>query len=455
MKIKKVFIRKLFNKNFEILFNDDITFLYGKNGCGKTTILNIISAIISARLNELNTYDFEFLELVCENYQAEIKTVTVEKAAIIAGSAYKVTFGEVSCIIPLPDSYLRTRSSDEVMFLEEFEESEDRVKREEAATTVELANFTSLITKQFKPIYLPLSRKDSGITDRPFARRKPEFKEKNSLDSSVRHALELVKEFNALVTQLDNTILEQLKEEIVTKALNTLELTPSNLLSYDKYLAEVEQYLSETKNEENDNITGFSLPLEKELNELSNKIYSLSSSFTIKNSDQIDIKSPLEFANYVSSISQLRRVIEIITMIKKANVTRRNRRLPITKLIRVINLFLQDGDKEIFIEQKTRSLRFRTVGVQESNSILAMSSGEKQIVIFFVYVLLGLSQSEKSGTFIIDEPELSLHVEWQNKFVPSIMDVAQNNQLIFATHSPEIIGEMTYKCIEVRGVPVV
>ncbi len=59
---------------------------------------------------------------------------------------------------------------------------------------------------------------------------------------------------------------------------------------------------------------------------------------------------------------------------------------------------------------------------------------------------------KKTGIFIIDEPELSLHVEWQNKFIPNLLEVAGGTQLILATHSPEIIGDRTEKCVEVRGV---
>lgn len=75
-----------------------------------------------------------------------------------------------------------------------------------------------------------------------------------------------------------------------------------------------------------------------------------------------------------------------------------------------------------------------------------MSSGEKQIVTFFAYLIFGLESTNQS-IFIVDEPELSLHLKWQKQFVDSIIDVNSNVQLIFATHAPEMIGRHRDKAV--------
>lgn len=41
-----------------------------------------------------------------------------------------------------------------------------------------------------------------------------------------------------------------------------------------------------------------------------------------------------------------------------------------------------------------------------------LSSGEKQLLIIFSFLLFGLS-SDEHGIYIIDEPEASLHLAWQ------------------------------------------
>jgi predicted ATP-binding protein involved in virulence len=52
----------------------------------------------------------------------------------------------------------------------------------------------------------------------------------------------------------------------------------------------------------------------------------------------------------------------------------------------------------------------------------------------------------RSGVFVVDEPELSLHVSWQRKFVSAIRRANPAVQLILATHSPEIILGMEENC---------
>jgi predicted ATP-binding protein involved in virulence len=57
-----------------------------------------------------------------------------------------------------------------------------------------------------------------------------------------------------------------------------------------------------------------------------------------------------------------------------------------------------------------------------------------------------------SGIFIVDEPELSLHIDWQEKFVDAIRKANPNVQLILATHSPAIILDRDEACIDLaRG----
>lgn len=51
------------NYNYSVNFNKDITLLYGTNGCGKATILNIITSIITGSIYKLFSYKFESIIL--------------------------------------------------------------------------------------------------------------------------------------------------------------------------------------------------------------------------------------------------------------------------------------------------------------------------------------------------------------------------------------------------------
>lgn len=64
-----------------------------------------------------------------------------------------------------------------------------------------------------------------------------------------------------------------------------------------------------------------------------------------------------------------------------------------------------------------------------------LSSGEKQIVSLFAHIFL----SGAKGFFvIIDEPELSISVTWQKKFLTDLIGTGLCNALVAVTHSPFI-----------------
>jgi predicted ATP-binding protein involved in virulence len=76
--------------------------------------------------------------------------------------------------------------------------------------------------------------------------------------------------------------------------------------------------------------------------------------------------------------------------------------------------------------------------VPTSIPIRKLSSGEKQLLIFLSETLL---QEQEPYVFLADEPELSLHIEWQEDLVPSLLRINPNAQVIFATHSPDVVNK--------------
>jgi predicted ATPase len=76
-----------------------------------------------------------------------------------------------------------------------------------------------------------------------------------------------------------------------------------------------------------------------------------------------------------------------------------------------------------------------------------LSSGEKQLLILLSETLL---QREQPAIFIADEPELSLHVLWQEKLVGSLRALNPSAQIIAATHSPDIVGPLSDHAIDME-----
>jgi predicted ATPase len=65
-----------------------------------------------------------------------------------------------------------------------------------------------------------------------------------------------------------------------------------------------------------------------------------------------------------------------------------------------------------------------------------LSAGEKQMLSFICY-----NAFYQNSVVFIDEPELSLHVDWQRKLFPTLTSQGKANQFIIATHSPFIYSK--------------
>jgi len=80
---------------------------------------------------------------------------------------------------------------------------------------------------------------------------------------------------------------------------------------------------------------------------------------------------------------------------------------------------------------------------------MALSSGERQLVVILTHLAFN-PQARRANVLIIDEPELSLHLRWQELFVEAVTSAGPGVQLILATHSPSIIKGRIDRCVDVE-----
>lgn len=95
------------------------------------------------------------------------------------------------------------------------------------------------------------------------------------------------------------------------------------------------------------------------------------------------------------------------------------------------DLFTETGKKIVRTENE---IRFTQVG--ETLFPYNLSSGEKQILAILLTVLV---EDNLPYVLLMDEPEVSLHVEWQKRLIDLIMELNPNVQVILTTHSPAVI----------------
>ena len=95
------------------------------------------------------------------------------------------------------------------------------------------------------------------------------------------------------------------------------------------------------------------------------------------------------------------------------------------------DLFKETGKQIIRSENE---IRFSQLG--EVLRPYQLSSGEKQMLAILLTVLV---EDRKPYVLFMDEPEVSLHFEWQKRLIELILKLNPNVQLIVATHSPAVI----------------
>ncbi|MBR0274539.1 MAG: AAA family ATPase [Bacteroidaceae bacterium] len=86
------------------------------------------------------------------------------------------------------------------------------------------------------------------------------------------------------------------------------------------------------------------------------------------------------------------------------------------------------------IDRTSNELFFNHLGERLTPYVL--SSGEKQMLII---LLTALVENREPYVLLMDEPEISLHIEWQQRLLELITDLNPNAQIILTTHSPAVI----------------
>ncbi|MCR9931853.1 AAA family ATPase, partial [Vibrio antiquarius] len=100
----------------------------------------------------------------------------------------------------------------------------------------------------------------------------------------------------------------------------------------------------------------------------------------------------------------------------------------------VINDFLSENKAFTYDDDGT----FRFTHSNRAVPMEHLSSGEKHLIAILGYLC---TSNNDSSVFIADEPEISLHLEWQRKILPAVKILSPNTQVIVATHSPSIISD--------------
>ena len=95
------------------------------------------------------------------------------------------------------------------------------------------------------------------------------------------------------------------------------------------------------------------------------------------------------------------------------------------------DLFKETGKRIVRTENE---IRFTQIG--ELLTPYQLSSGEKQMLVILLTVLV---EDELPHVLFMDEPEVSLHIEWQKQLIDLVVELNPHVQIIMTTHSPALI----------------
>lgn len=452
--IKKVEIKGMNGyRDIDISFNNNISFLVGINGSGKTTVLNIISSILLGKFEILNDFIFDYTVINLIDLKGKNVKVKVSKAG---DSAYEVEWNGKRVTFnthELKLSITRRRNGR----LENNNPYQESVK-----------DYCTDISQVISFGFLPLSRDikafnfqnlssdnegeyffdTDGLFHQVDSRNNRNFVGK--LDDSLNNVNKIVREnqrkimlkFDEINDKMRNEMFECMLEhqideiedlneidlDVIKNLKNALEDLGISIPGFEsfrtRFLEDVDSFL----NEENSTLINNGRAKKNKNKKASGKL-------------GINVHQRILITFY-----QLNKIKKLWEIVNKYNIEKSNVKSQFENFFKVINQFFKDSNKELFYSDESGELLFKTQIKDKPSSLDSLSSGEKQLVIFFAFLLLSSSEKSKN-TFIIDEPEISLHPAWQRKFTKSLLEVTENIQFIFATHSPEIIGSFRDKAI--------
>jgi predicted ATPase/ABC-type dipeptide/oligopeptide/nickel transport system ATPase component len=443
MKIEQININGLFDEyDYEIPIKDNKLILVAENGSGKTTIVNIIYFLLTRQWNKLLRYRFQNIEIIVDGSHFELKRDEMD----ILNSP------KIKKYLKRYPSNIQDKLFDLLLNIDPFEIIKNPFRYEYTSDRFgipshllfELSNvltnekfdlFNNLIPKRGKDLsniidsqilYLPTYRRIEQDLKNIFPDLESDIdkyrKRRRHKDYEGMNYIELVEFGMEDVEDKINRRLFELKEDLNNKLKNNL----------------TGGYLKDVINRTYSSISFKQIEAFKK--------DALSSILSRIDDIVISKQEKTKLIDFVSDVNQkgaiekeenkiiayfIYRLSEIYNELMKEEED-------IKRFISICNEF--SGNKRFVYDNinfKINIHPFVNGKIRKKEEILLkdLSSGEKQIISLFSHIYL----SRKNNFFIIiDEPELSLSVPWQQRFLVDVVNNKRCDGIIAVTHSPFI-----------------
>ncbi|MCF5844682.1 ATP-binding protein [Aeromonas veronii] len=144
-----------------------------------------------------------------------------------------------------------------------------------------------------------------------------------------------------------------------------------------------------------------------------------------------------ERSKVMDSLSSQSGRINLSSLLKDKNyIEWMRKKSEITKVYEILNKYFIESGKEIVKDPDDHKITLKYIGSEGTISWHLLSRGEKTIIYMFFMIFL---YQEKVRIFLLDEPEISLHVKWQESLIKDLTTLAPKTQFIITTHSPNLV----------------
>lgn len=398
----------------------DVNVIIGPNASGKTTIINLLMYTLTGDVIRLMDYDFDFIKVSLCSFDTK-KNLVVKVTRANDAICYEI--GKKTIPVPQFSRSMRARG------LELSDIPPNILRRHFSA---ELFDLRQELEGLVPAAWLPVSRRLPTDKDND---EDPRRMKSGSLESVDECLSELLVGLQRYRVSLDAKLAE-LRKDFQRHALE-------NIL-YDKRhdrMIDLREFQAPTQIEKRQLLKAFhdvgfvDIAMIKRVEEHFNAAQEAI--------DQIR-ENPNAFSDQTLFIIPLiHRTKQMVEFAQDLELKRQELFAPLVLFESTIASFI-DG-KEVLVSPRG-DLEIRKAELDGSEiQWRHLSSGEKQLLILLTQALLW---EKNPVVYVADEPELSLHVTWQEKLLKSITALAGRCQVIVATHSPDIAGGFPKKILD-------
>jgi predicted ATPase len=421
-------------------FFPDLTFLTGLNGSGKTSALRLLMGLLAPNVVQLMSIVFDSAIVVVD---VDGSQLSIEARREADGLVLKVTGVDEPLKLSVAELQLMVDQRTE-------EGARGPVQRRLIKSKTVAA-----ITRLSTPMFLGLDRRSGGgavgVDEIEMVRRRDyeihrEFRAERARSSGMPGSLidvellvrDTLNETRAAQERMD----EKLRTELLIDAFRYERATVDHAKSFPDRRTLEEFKRRQTAAEQSAArlrlpIAEVQTALTRFFGDMTNAVEALEAvRLTQSEAPQTD-KPQAELFAWITNKSQADRIMRYVDKLEKYEGERLSLHAPMDRFLHLANTFLDQTNKRLRVGEADR-LEVLLADESRPRSTRELSSGESQIVIMLAHLSLSRELRE-SGVFVVDEPELSLHLAWQERFVQAVQEANPKVQLIMATHSPAII----------------